>query len=63
MKTEELRFYDDVIRRLEADLERRKDKLNKKPTTYNKKQFNITRDLLARWKKEKEEKLKTLNPL
>jgi hypothetical protein len=56
MSTETKQPHDDVIRRLEADLDRRREKLNKKATAYNKKKFNITRDLLERWKKDRESK-------
>lgn len=52
--------HDEVIARLEKDLERRKEKLNKKPSHYNKLKLNITKDLLNRWKKDKEQSLKQL---
>ena len=56
---EPIQPYDDVIERLEKQLARQKEKLDKKPSHYNKIQYGRIKHMLESWKKEREEELKT----
>lgn len=60
MKTlNQMEPHDSVIKRLEKDLERRKEKLDKKPTRWNRLQWMRTKGLLEQWTKERETKAKS----
>lgn len=61
-KQQEIQPHDDVIRRLEKDLERREEKLAKKNTRWNLIQRNRVRDLLKQWKEDRWEIERKTNP-
>jgi hypothetical protein len=56
--TEPIQPYDDVIARLEKQLARQKEKLEKKFSPWNKVQYTRIKSMLDHWKKEREEELK-----
>lgn len=53
-RNEAIEPHDDIINRLKKDLERREEKLRKKPTRWNLLQRNRVRHLLKDWESDRE---------
>lgn len=58
MTEEVIQPYDDVIPRLEKQLARQKDKLDKKPSHNNKLQYGRIKNMLDNWKEQREVEVK-----